>query len=136
MSNLDSGNNLMFMTHEYYDELLRAYDRKSWNVVVRHSQEVVELSLKSMLKIMGVEYPKSHDIATVFVRVCDEIGIKLEPELVIKIKDISEDLADKRSPAFYMERIYKQEDGEKAKADAEFVLNFAEALSVKLKGNR
>jgi hypothetical protein len=72
----------------------------------------------------------------VFVRVCDEIGIKLEPELVIKIKDISEDLADKRSPAFYMERIYKQEDGEKAKADAEFVLNFAEALSVKLKGNR
>jgi len=133
MSNFDTGDRLMSMAYEYYDELLRAYDRGSWNIVVRRSQEVVEVTLKGLLKIMGVEYPKNHDIGGVFSLVCMEMDLNVKPEELVALKEISSDLAKKRSPAFYMEEIYSKQDAEKAKADAEKVMNFAKALAEKLK---
>ena len=51
---------------EYHEELLQALNRQSWNVAIRRAQEVVELSLKSLLKILGVEYPRVHHVAPLF----------------------------------------------------------------------
>jgi HEPN domain-containing protein len=133
VSNFDDADRLLSIAKVYRDELTRAYEGGHWNVAVRHAQEVVELYLKMTLKMIGVEYPKSHDIGPVFTRVCIERNLGVDPEELNKINDISKNLAEKRGPAFYAERIYTQEDGEKAKADAEFVMNFAESLSKKLR---
>ena len=133
MSNFDDAERLLSIAKVYRDELTRAYEGGHWNVAVRHAQEVVELYLKVTLKMIGIEYPKSHDIGSVFTRVCIERNLGVDPEELNKINDISKNLAEKRGPAFYAERIYIQKDAEKAKADAEFVMNFAESLSKKLR---
>jgi len=133
VSNFDDAERLLSIAKVYRDELTRAYEGGHWNVAVRHAQEVVELYLKVTLKMIGIEYPKSHDIGSVFTRVCIERNLGVDPEELNKINDISKNLAEKRGPAFYAERIYIQKDAEKAKADAEFVMNFAESLSKKLR---
>lgn len=129
MNNFDTGGSLLSTAYEYYDELLRAYDRGSWNIVVRHAQEVVELSLKSLLKVIGIEYPKSHDIGGIFGLICVEMGLEVDPKFLDELKRISSDLADARAPAFYMERIYDKQDADKARAGAEEVLDFAKSFT-------
>ena len=34
----------------------------AWNLAIRRSQEVVELSLKGLLRFLGLEVPKVHDV--------------------------------------------------------------------------
>ena len=55
------------MASEYLQDMEASYARKSWNAVVRRAQEVVELSLKGVLSYLGVDFPKVHDPAAVFV---------------------------------------------------------------------
>ena len=133
MNNFDTGETLLSRAYECYDDMLRAYERPSWNMVIRRAQEVVELSLKALLKMMGVEYPKNHDVGRVFGRACVEMGLRIEPKELDELKSISSDLADVRAPAFYMEEIYDQQDAEKAKAGAGKVLDFARSFAETLK---
>ena len=83
--------------------------------------------------MMGVEYPKSHDVGNVFEIACNEMDIDIALDVLNRLKDISLDLAKKRSPAFYLEIIYTKKNAEKAKTDAEFVLDFTETLSQHLR---
>ena len=129
MNNFHTGENLLSTACEYYEEMLRAYERGSWNIVVRRAQEVVELSLKGLLKMMGVEYPKSHDVGGVFRRICIEMGLKVNSEKLDELEQISSDLAEDRAPAFYMERAYSKQEADKAKDDAGKVLNFARSFA-------
>ena len=133
MTNFDIYEKLISMAKISYRDLINAYVDGVWNAVIRRSQEVVELYLKAMLKLMCIEYPKSHDVGVVFTRACLRKGVNIDHNELAKIEKLSNDLAEKRGPAFYMEEIYTQEDAEKAKADAEFVMNFAESLSKKLR---
>ena len=133
MNNFDLSQKLLSEARECYENMLNSYGKSSWNMVIRRAQEVVELSIKALLKIMGVEYPKSHDVGEVFELTCIQNGIMVENTVLIRIKQISYELAKDRSPAFYIEKIYNEENAEKAKTDAEFVMNFAESLSTKLK---
>jgi hypothetical protein len=41
------------------------YDAESWADVVRESQECVELALKGLLRAVGVDPPRVHDVADV-----------------------------------------------------------------------
>lgn len=129
MNNFDTGETLLSMACEYYDEMLRAYGRGSWNIAMRRAQEVVEVSLKALLKMMGVEYPKSHDVGGIFGRVCVERGLKVESKKLTELRDVSSYLADERAPAFYLERIYDKKDADRAKTDAEKVLDFAKSFA-------
>lgn len=129
MNNFDTGETLLSRACECYGDMLRAYERRSWGMVVRRAQEVVETSLKGLLKMMGVEYPKSHRVGEVFRRVCVEKGLKINPDQLDEFEDISSYLAEERAPAFYMEKTYSKQNADKAKADAEKVLHFAESLA-------
>ena len=129
MNNFDTGETLLSRACDCYEDMLRAYERRSWGMVVRRAQEVVEMSLKGLLKIMGVEYPKSHHVGEVFRRVCIEKGLKIDLEQLDEFEDISSYLAEERAPAFYMEKTYNKQNASKAKADAEKVLHFAESLA-------
>lgn len=133
MNNFDTGGRLLSTAREFYGEMLRVYERGSWNIVVRRAQEVVELSLRGLLKMMGVEYPKNHDVSGILARACVEMGLEIGPKELAELRRISSYLADARSPAFYMERIYNKQDADKAKADAEKVLSFAESFAETLR---
>ena len=62
MNNSELNHRLLTEAELIMEEVKRAFYNRSWNLVVRRAQEVVELSLKSLLKLMGVEYPKTHDV--------------------------------------------------------------------------
>lgn len=133
MTNFEAGEKLLKEAEEYFEEMVAAYKRGSWNVVIRRSQEVVELNLKGVLKIMGVEYPRVHDPARYFIKVLEAKGIEVDEDTKLKIKCISADLADKRAPAFYFEKDYSDSEATKVREGAEFVRGFVKEIQGRLK---
>lgn len=132
MTNFESGEKLLKEAEEYFEEMVSAYKRGSWNIVIRRAQEVVELSLKGVLKIMGVEYPKVHDPARFFIETLDLRGIEVDEATRLKIEETSADLADKRAPAFYFEKEYNEAEASKAKQGVEFIVGFVKTIKKRL----
>lgn len=132
MNNFETGQQLLKESELDLERVEEEYRRGHWNRVVRASQEAVEHSLKGLLKMIGVEYPKAHDISEVFEKACKEKGLDIEDEVLRQVSEISASLADERSPSFYMERQYTQHDAEIAKAGAECVLYEARKLAKKI----
>jgi len=99
-----------------------ALDEGDFNMVVRRAQEVVELALKGALKILGVDYPKVHDVAPVFSEQMRQKRGAVDVEVLEQIEDISFWLGQARAPSFYLERDYGEEDARQALRDAVFVL--------------
>lgn len=103
-------------------ELETAINNEDWNLAVRRSQEVVELSLKGFLKFLGVDYPKVHDVGLIFSREAKNKGASFSEDIFRRIQEVSKWLAEARAPAFYGERYYTKKDADKAYEDAVFVL--------------
>lgn len=79
------------------DTLLGA---ESWADVVCESQEVVELSLKGLLRAHGVEPPRVHDVSEVLNENADRIPGSLHDHLP-ELTEISKRLRLSRELAFY-----------------------------------
>ena len=118
MDNGERGRRLMAMATEYLQDMEASYARKSWNAVVRRAQEVVELSLKGVLSYLGVDFPKVHDPAAVFVVTVSARGMALGEEEAADVTAVSARLARKRAPAFYFEHTEDAPAAEEAAADA------------------
>lgn len=99
-----------------------ALKERDFNIVVRRAQEAVELALKGALKILGIDYPKVHDVAPLFSEKFQEKRGLVDPQVFQRIEEISFWLSQSRTPSFYFEREYEEEDAEKAFNDANFVL--------------
>ena len=65
---------------------------------IRSSQEAVELGLKAALRLLGIEYPKKHDVSPVLIKFRDRFPQWFP---VDKLAGISRKLAEKREPAMY-----------------------------------
>ena len=118
MDNGERGRRLMAMASEYLQDMEASCARKSWNAVVRRAQEVVELSLKGVLSYLGVDFPKVHDPAAVFVATVSARGMALGEEAAADVTAVSARLARKRAPAFYFEHTENASAAEEAAADA------------------
>jgi len=102
-------------------------DRGAYSDVVRDAQSVVELSLKAVLRAVGVEVPKMHDVG----RPLESNKDLLPPEIVAnlsEIRRISKRLRKERELSFYgaedfiPTEEYDLSDAEEAIRDARFVL--------------
>jgi len=133
MTNFTNGDKLLREAKQIEREVEAAYRESAWNLTIRRSQEVVELSTKALLKMMCFDYPKVHDVSKILGKVLKGRGIEVSDEQLTKITDISSELANKRAPSFYYERDYRQEEAEKARQDAAIVLKFAQEMAEKLK---
>ena len=76
------------------------FESASWADVVRESQEVVELTLKGLLRACGVEPPRIHDVADVLLAERDRLPAELAPH-VERLASISRALRRDRELAFY-----------------------------------
>lgn len=105
----------------------------AWHLVVRRAQEVVELSLKGLLRIAGVEVPRVHDVGVLVA----EHGARLGPEVgqhLDRLVSVSRRLRGEREISFYgdptldtpPERLYTRADAEAALQDSRFVLDLVE----------
>lgn len=73
---------------------------ESWADVVRESQEVVELSLKGLLRACGIDPPRIHDVSAVLLASRDRMPEGLERE-VDWLAEASRQLRRDRELAFY-----------------------------------
>jgi len=71
---------------------------KGYAYAVRSSQECVELSLKAALRLVGVEYPKKHDVSRVLLLAKKRFPNWFRVENFAKV---SRALAEMREPAMY-----------------------------------
>ena len=89
MKNFESGDRLIKDAEIYYKEMKMAFEEKRWNIVIRRAQEVVELSLKGILKIGCIDYPKIHNVAPLFVKFVKEKELEVDEKILEKIQNIS-----------------------------------------------
>ncbi len=99
--------------------------------VVREAQELVELALKAMLRAVGVDPPKHHDVGPLLIEHRDRFAPDVAGELA-RAADISGELRKDLELAMYgdvdfipTER-YSAEQAARAYADAAWVLRLAE----------
>lgn len=103
------------------------YDAESWADVVRESQECVELALKGLLRAVGVDPPRVHDVADVL-----HAERKRLPAAVAKnldgLLEASRSLRRDRELAFYGAEdltpsdFYKRADADHAREAARLVV--------------
>ena len=75
-------------------------EKESFADVVRESQEVVELTLKALLRSCNIEVPRIHDVSAVIEDNKERIPNKLKSSIP-KITEISKQLRRDRELAFY-----------------------------------
>jgi HEPN domain-containing protein len=101
---------------------------KNYPDVVRESQEVVELSLKGLLKHLRIEVPRVHDVGGILRENLNIVPLELKKSLD-QIIAISKDLRRDRELAFYGSEdllpleFYSEADAKQAISDATFVVN-------------
>ena len=76
------------------------YDASSWADVVRESQEIVELTLKGLLRSCGVSPPRVHDVSEVLVAERERLPQQLHDHLD-RMSAASRRLRRDRELAFY-----------------------------------
>jgi len=118
-------------------EAKTAFEEKDYASVVRRAQEAVELACKAVLRLLGIEFPKVHDVSDVFSGIRRHADI---PEWfaaeVPRCADALRKLAGKRGLAFYgLERelipaceLFREDDGATALQDAEHIYALCKRL--------
>lgn len=102
------------------------YERKSWADVVRECQEVVELSLKALVRSAGIEVPRVHDVGDILLAHPERFPPGIRDKLK-RLSGISRALRRDRELAFYgsedltPSEFYREADARKAKRDARWV---------------
>ncbi|MBX3023661.1 HEPN domain-containing protein [bacterium] len=100
---------------------------EAYSDVVREAQELVELALEGMLRFVGIEPPKQHDVGALLLEHAGRLPAAVAAETE-RLAAISKRLRRERELAFYGDddfiptEEYRREDAEAALADATFVV--------------
>lgn len=68
MKALKIAKSYLYQASERLDDANRAFSRKNYPYTTRLSQEGVELALKGVLRLVGIDYPKVHDVGRILKR--------------------------------------------------------------------
>jgi len=99
---------------------------EAYSDVVREAQEIVELAMKGMLRQIGIEPPKWHDVGGTLIEFQDRLPPQVRRD-VVRLAEISGWLRKEREFSFYGDidfiptEEYDREVALKAIADAQFV---------------
>ncbi len=130
MTNHDMAASHLSQAAEISNELEILSQRRVWNLVVRRSQEVVELALKGVLRAAGLEVPRLHDVGILLKDHRKKLSGTLAED-VDRIASISRRLRREREASFYgddevgapPDQLYTEADAVSAMEDACYVLN-------------
>lgn len=111
--------------------LLPVLRRKgAYSDVVRESQEIVELALKGMLRQVGLEPPKWHDVGSILVKHADRFESRVSSRIP-ELAEASEWLRGERELCFYGDvdfiptEEYGPREGRRAAAAAKLAVRIA-----------
>jgi HEPN domain-containing protein len=108
------------------------FERGSWADVVRESQEVVELALKSLLRSSSIEVPRVHDVSRILEDEKTSLPAATHSKLE-RLAAISRALRRDRELSFYGSEdltpsdFYQQTDAVQARNDARWVVEVVSA---------
>jgi hypothetical protein len=112
------------------DVLELLIEKGAYSDVVREAQELVELALKGMIRSIGIEPPKLHDVGGLLLEHSERFPEDVRGRLA-DFADISKRLRKERELAFYGDldfiptEEYSYEDAHQAKQEAQRVLQAA-----------
>jgi hypothetical protein len=124
MQNRDLAHDYLWRSEIRLRALAVLYDAESWADVVRESQEIVELTLKGLLRSVGVSPPRVHDVSDVLLEEQARLPRRLDAD-VARMVSVWRRLRRDRELAFYGAEdltpsgFYSEEDARAARADAE-----------------
>lgn len=110
------------------------FEAESWADVVRESQEVVELTLKALLRVSGVEPPRVHDVSDVLEEARGSLPASILPHLA-QLTSASRRLRRDRELAFYgaedltPSEFYSRADADEARVAARNVVSLVERFA-------
>jgi HEPN domain-containing protein len=129
------------LAHSYFTKVrkrLRAlgtlFEDEAHSDVIREAQELVELALKGMLRFIGVEPPKQHDVGPLLLQHRDRLPARVT-EATDRLAAISHRLRKEREFAFYGDEDfiptdeYTHEDAAAALEDCRFVVSLLDAFT-------
>ncbi|HSV31004.1 MAG TPA: HEPN domain-containing protein [Atribacteraceae bacterium] len=105
-------------------------EEDAFSDVVREAQEIVELALKGILRTMGIDPPKQHDVGYLLLEYKERLPEQVRPEAE-KLAAISKWLRKEREFSFcgdidFIPTLeYTSEDGSRASRDAHYVVSIA-----------
>lgn len=109
------------------------FKKDAFSDVIRESQEIVELSLKGMLRFVGVEPPKIHDVGGLLLEHYNKFPADISKKLN-QLADISKRLRKERELAFYGDidfiptEEYTKKDAKEAIRDTRLIVETARKL--------
>ncbi|MCD6413692.1 MAG: HEPN domain-containing protein [Elusimicrobia bacterium] len=107
------------------------FEKGDYSDVVRETQEMVELALKGILRLVGIEPPKIHDVGEMLLEHSDKFKDIAGKSDLKKAAKISKMLRRERELAFYGDidfiptEEYTAKDARSFIKDGEFVLKLA-----------
>lgn len=121
-------------------DAVEAVPEANYPYAVRLSQECVELCLKAVLKVVGIEYPKIHDVSDILVEVEERFPKWFKAQINF-MRESSKILVKKRGPSLYggeeaflsPDEVIDRNDAEDATTRAEKTYNLCEKLLSELK---
>lgn len=128
MKNIDIAKGYIEDAEIILAEAQESFNNGHYHRVIRKCQECVELSLKGLMRLKGIEYPKSHKIGSVLVDTLKDSDIDIV--ILQKVADISDQLAIDREPSFYgseeglTRELFDEDDATGALENAKFVIRF------------
>jgi len=108
-------------------------EEQAWSDVVREAQELVELALKAMLREVGVDPPKWHDVGPILIEQAERFPDATRAQLS-ELARISHWLRKEREFSFYGDvdfiptEQYSAQDADRAIVDATYALEAAKRL--------
>ncbi len=112
-----------------------AFADEVWHLAVRRCQESVELALKGILRLLGVEVPRVHDVGA-FLKEREDEFPEWFRQHIDRLAHISRGLRKDREMSIYgdeelalpPEHIFSKFDAERAIENASFVLDVCKRL--------
>jgi HEPN domain-containing protein len=106
---------------------------QAYSDVIREAQEIVELSQKAMLRQVGIDPPKWHDVGSILLENSDFFP-KSQRKYLKRLAEISKWLRKERELSFYGDidfiptEEYSVSDAKRAVRDALFTVNAAKKV--------
>lgn len=130
MTNREMAASYLAQAGEIFLEAESLRRRGAWNLVVRRSQEVVELALKAALRAAGVEVPQIHDVGIILKDHRGKFPEAFRKE-IDRLASISRRLRREREVSFYgdeetgapPQRLYTEDEARLAVTEAGSVLD-------------
>ena len=121
----------------YFNEAINAHSEEDFSTAIRRCQESVELAIKAVLRLCGIEYPRKHDVSDLLDKLSDLQDIPdYFKESIPTLKQTMQRLSQLRGPAMYGDeanltppsRLFSEQDAEKNINDTRKTLQLCKKL--------